>query len=322
MSFRVAAALLAIVLFASGASAAADEYPSRPIRLVCPQAAGGPTDFLSRVTAEQLSQIFGQQVIVDNRAGASTMIGAELVAKAKPDGYTLLMATVTTFALNPSLFAKMPYDPLADFAPVSVVAQTPYFLIVNNDLPVRDVPSLIKLAKAKPGALNYGSPGTGTSPHLVGALFAKTAGVDIRHVPYKAQAAAAVDLESGLIQLSFDGGGLPRIQNGQVRGLGVTTAHRIAAAPDIPTIAEQGLQGFEASLWTGVAASAGTPPEIIEKLHRAIARAMQAPEARKRIEAAGGEAVGGTPEEFAALIKSDQMKWAGVVRESGVKIED
>lgn len=322
MLCRVSTALPGLIVLALAASAAAEDYPTRPIRLICPQAAGGPTDFLSRVTADQLSQIFGQQVVVDNRAGASTMIGAELVAKAKPDGYTLLMATVTTFALNPSLFAKMPYDPLRDFAPISLVARTPYFLIVTNALPARGVIELIALAKAKPGALNYGSPGTGTSPHLVGALFAKTAGIDIRHVPYKAQAAAAVDLESGLIQLSFDGGGLPRIQNGQVRGLGVTTAHRIAAAPDIPTIAEQGLPGFEASLWTGIAAPAGTPREIVDKLHGAIARAMRTPEARRRIETAGGEAVGGTPDDFAVLIKSDQLKWAQVVRESGVKIEE
>ena len=303
-------------------AAVAEDYPTHPVRLICPQAAGGPTDFLSRVTADQLSQILGQQVVVDNRPGASTMIGAELVAKAKPDGYTLLMATVTTFALNPSLFAKMPYDPLRDFAPVSLVAQTPYFLLVSNKLPVKSVPELIALAKTQPGTLNYGSPGTGTSPHLVGALFAKMAGIDIRHVPYKAQAAAAVDLESGLIQLSFDGGGLPRIQNGQVRGLGVTTQRRIAAAPDIPTVAEQGLPGFEASLWTGIAAPVATPADIVAKLHAAVARAMQAPEARRRIEAAGGQPAGGTPEEFATLIKADQQKWANVVRESGVKIED
>jgi len=250
------------------------------------------------------------------------MIGAELVAKAKPDGYTLLMATVTTFALNPSLFAKMTYDPLRDFAPISLVARTPFFLLVSNKLPATSVAELIALAKAQPGALNYGSPGTGTSPHLVGALFAKMAGIDIRHVPYKAQAAAAVDLESGLIQLSFDGGGLPRIQNGQVRGLGVTTQHRIAAAPGIPTLAEQGLPGFEASLWTGIAAPAGTPADVIAKLHTAVARAMQAPDARRRIEVAGGEAVGGTPQDFALLIKADQDKWANVVRESGVKIEE
>jgi tripartite-type tricarboxylate transporter receptor subunit TctC len=309
------------VLTAPGPAARADDYPTHPIRMICPQAAGGPTDFLSRVVADKLSQEFGQQVIVDNRPGASTMIGAELVARAKPDGYTLLMATVTTFALNPSLFAKMPYDPLKDFAPVSLVARTPFFMIVNKDLPVKNVQDLIALAKAKPGTLNYGSPGTGTSPHLVGALFAKMAGIDIRHVPYKAQAAAAVDLESGLIQLSFDGGGLSRIQNGQVRGLGVTTLRRSAIAPDIPTMDEQGLSGFEASLWTGIAAPTGTPGELVARLQAAIAKAMKAPDARQRIESAGGEPVGSTPAEFAALIKSDQVKWGQVVRDSGVQIE-
>ena len=312
----------AFCLLVLARAAAADDYPSRPVRLICPQAAGGPTDFLSRVAADQMSQILGQPVVVDNRPGASTIIGAELVAKAKPDGYTLLMATITTFALNPSLFAKLSYDPLKDFVPVSLVAETPYFLIATNTLPVHSVAELIALAKAKPGTLNYGSPGIGTSTHLVGALFAKMAGIDIRHVPYKAQAAAIVDLESGLIHLSFDGGGLPHIQNGQVRGLGVTTARRVAAAPEIPTIGEQGLPGFEASLWAGIAVPAGTPQEVIDRLHGAIARAMQMPEARRRIETAGGQTIGGTPAAFSTLIKADQAKWAAVVRESGVKIEE
>lgn len=318
--FLTAAACAAALVAAHAARS--EDYPTRPVRLICPQAAGGPTDFLSRIIADKLSQSLGQQVIVDNRPGASTMIGAELVARAKPDGYTLLMGTVTTLSINPSLFAKMPYDPLKDFEPVSVVAKIPFFLIVSNTLAAHNVPELIALAKAQPGKLNYGSPGNGTSPHLVGALFVKAAGVDILHVPYKGTAAAVVDLESGLIQMMFDAGALPHIKSGAVRGIGVTTAHRAAAAPDIPTLAEQGLPGFEASLWNGVLAPRGTPKDIVAKLHDAVVLAMKAPDARAKIETAGGEPVASTPDEFAALIKSDTAKWAQVVNDSGAKVDN
>jgi tripartite-type tricarboxylate transporter receptor subunit TctC len=314
-------ALACVASLSTGHAVQAEDYPTKPIRLICPQAAGGPTDFLSRIVAEKLSQSLGQQVVVDNRPGASTMIGAELVARAKPDGYTLLMGTVTTLAINPSLFARMPYDPVTDFEPISVVGLIPFFLIVDNALPVQNVAELVALAKAKPGQLNYGSPGNGTSPHLVGALFLKAAGIDIQHVPYKGTAAALIELEGGLIQMMFDAGALGHIQSGTVRGIGVTTMHRAAAAPDIPTIAEQGFPSFEASLWNGVLAPAGTSKEIVAKLHAAIVQAVNTPDTRQKIEHAGGEPVGGTPAAFAALIKSDTLKWARVVQESGAKID-
>ncbi|RZS80876.1 Bug family tripartite tricarboxylate transporter substrate binding protein [Pigmentiphaga kullae] len=313
-------AAVAATLPAAG-SAADPGYPSRPIRLINPQAAGGTSDAISRLFAEKLAIELGQPVVVENKVGASTMIGADAVAKAAPDGYTLLTASVTTLAINPSLFAKMPYDPIKDFEPVSVMAENPYYLMASPMLPANNVQELIKLAKSQPGKLNYASPGTGTSPQLVGALLASMAGIDVVHVPYKGTSTAEVDMAAGRVQFMFSGSGLPTIKAGRAKALGYTGARRSAEMPDLPTVAEQGLPGFEAAVWNGLVAPAGTPPAIIDKLAKAIARIARMPDVQERMASYSAVAVGNTPGEFAALIRRDTQKWGDIVRKTGVRLD-
>jgi tripartite-type tricarboxylate transporter receptor subunit TctC len=315
---QLAAAALACLL---PAAALAQSYPNRPIRLICPQAVAGPTDVAARLVGDQLAAALGQPVVVENHVGAATAIGTQLVAKSPPDGYTLLVATVTTLAINPGLYPHLAYDPVRDFEPVSLVAAMPMYLIADPRLPVRGVQDLIALARARPGQLNYGSPGSGTSPHLAGALFASMAGVQVVHVPYKGAAAAQVDMMTGLIQFDFDAGALPTIQAGKLRGLGVASVHRSAAAPEIPTIAEQGLPGFEAVVWTGIVTPAGTPAPIVGLLSRTVNQVMNTPEVRERMLRFGGEVTTSTPQAFAALIQAEMTKWARVIRDSGARPE-
>ena len=265
--------------------------------------------------------MLGQPVVVENRAGASTMIGAEIVARAPADGYTLLMGSVTTLSINPSLFPKIAYDPQRDFAPITVVSSVPMFLIATPGLGVNTLQELIARAKAQPGKLNYSSPGQGTSPHLAGALFAAMAGINTVHVPYKGAAAGTQDVISGQIQFSFEGGALPYIRAGKVKALGVSSPRRTAAMPELPTLAEQGLTGFEAFVWNGLVAPAGTPRAVIERLHGDITALLRQPEVKERLARLAGDAVGNTPDEFAALIRSDASKWAKVIRDTGTKIE-
>ena len=306
----------------SGSSSnGAAPWPQRAISLVCPQAAGGPSDIFSRIVADRLSPMLGQPVVVENRAGASTMIGAEIVARAPADGYTLLMGSVTTLSINPSLFPKIAYDPQRDFAPITVVSSVPMFLIATPGLGVNTLQELIARAKAQPGKLNYSSPGQGTSPHLAGALFAAMAGINTVHVPYKGAAAGTQDVISGQIQFSFEGGALPYIRAGKVKALGVSSPRRTAAMPELPTLAEQGLTGFEAFVWNGLVAPAGTPRAVIERLHSDITALLRQPEVKERLARLAGDAVGNTPDEFAALIRSDASKWAKVIRDTGTKIE-
>jgi tripartite-type tricarboxylate transporter receptor subunit TctC len=265
--------------------------------------------------------MLGQPVVVENRAGASTMIGAEIVARAPADGYTLLMGSVTTLSINPSLFPKIAYDPQRDFAPITVVSSVPMFLIATPGLGVNTLQELIARAKAQPGKLNYSSPGQGTSPHLAGALFAAMAGINTVHVPYKGAAAGTQDVISGQIQFSFEGGALPYIRAGKVKALGVSSPRRTAAMPELPTLAEQGLTGFEAFVWNGLVAPTGTPRAVIERLHGDITALLRQPEVKERLARLAGDAVGNTPDEFAALIRSDASKWAKVIRDTGTKIE-
>jgi tripartite-type tricarboxylate transporter receptor subunit TctC len=326
-NIRCVLALLAIVAAAVAAPFAfaqsAANYPAKPMRLVVPFPAGGTTDILARAVAQKLSETWGRQVIVDNRPGAGGNIGSDLVAKATPDGYTLLMGTVGTHAINPSLYKNMPYDHVKDFAPVILVAGVPNVLVVNPSLPVHSVPELIAYAKANPGKLNFASSGNGTSIHLSGELFKAMTGVEMTHVPYKGSAPALTDLIGGQVQLMFDNlpSSLPFIKAGKLRALAVTSGARAAALPDLPTLAESGLPGFEASSWFGVLAPAGTPRDIVARLNGAIAGWLASPEAKEKLLAQGAIAAGGTPEDFARHIGAETSKWAKVVKASGAHID-
>ena len=313
---------LALIVAGTAPVAAAD-YPTKPIRIVVPFPPGGTTDILARAVAQKLSETWNQQVIVDNRPGAGGNIGADIVAKAAPDGYTLVMGTVGTHAINPNLYARMPYDHVKDFAPVILVAGVPNVLVVNPSLPVHSVKELIDYAKANPGKLNFASSGNGTSIHLSGELFKTMAGVQMTHVPYKGSAPALADLMGGQVQLMFDNlpSSLGLIKGGKLRAVAVTSSARAAALPDVPTIAESGLPGFEASSWFGVLAPAGTPHDIVAKLNAAIAAWLATPDAKEKLLAQGAIAAGGTPEDFAKHIDRETSKWAKVVKASGAHID-
>src|SRR5690242_6240739 len=311
------------VIVAGTAPVAAADYPTKPIRLVVPFPPGGTTDILARAVAQKLSETWNQQVIVDNRPGAGGNIGADLVAKAPPDGYTLVMGTVGTHAINPNLYSKMPYDHVKDFSPVILVAGVPNVLVVNPSLPVHSVKELIDYAKANPGKLNFASSGNGTSIHLSGELFKTMAGVQMTHVPYKGSAPALADLMGGQVQLMFDNlpSSLGLIKGGKLRAIAVTSTTRAAALPDVPTIAESGLPGFEASSWFGVLAPAGTPDDIVAKLNGTIAAWLATPDAKEKLLAQGTIAAGGSPEDFAQHIDRETAKWAKVVKASGAHID-
>ena len=325
-SIRSAGALVAIVaasLFAVSLAFAQADYPSKPIRLVVPFPPGGTTDILARAVAQKLTEAWGQQVIVDNRPGAGGNIGSDLVAKAAPDGYTLLMGTVGTHAINPSLYARMPYDAQKDFAPVILVASVPNVLEVDPSLPVHTVQELIAYARANPGKLNFASSGNGTSIHLSGELFKAMTGVKMTHVPYKGSAPALADLVGGQVQLMFDNlpSSLGLIKGGKLRAIAVTSTARSSALPDVPTLAESGLPGYEASSWFGVLAPARTPPAIIAKLNAAIDAWLASPEAKDKLASQGAVAAGGTPADFAHWIAGETVKWAKVVKASGAHID-
>ena len=303
-------------------AAAQGAYPHKPIRMIVPYPPGGPTDVLGRIVAQKLSESLGQQVVVENRPGASGMIGAELVAKAAPDGYTLL-TNASIHVINPSLYPKMNFDALRDFAPVSLIAQVPLILVVNPGLPVKSVQELIALGKAEPNRLNFGSSGNAAAPHLAGESFKIATGIQMQHVPYKGSAPALTDLIGGQVQLIFDSmpSAMPHVKSGKIRALAVTTAKRSPTVPDLPTIAESGVPGFDISTWYGVWAPAGTPKDIVNKVSAEIAKALQQPAVRERLAALGAEPVGNTPEEFAAYCQSELAKWSKIVRESGAKAD-
>ena len=314
--------LLALTLACAGVSA--QNYPSRPIRLVVPYPPGGPLDIMARAIGQKLTEAWSQPVVVDNRAGAGGNIGADLVAKSPADGYTLLMGAVATHAINPTLYAKLPYDPVKDFAPVALVAQVPNILVVNPSVPAGSVKELIELARARPGYLNFGSGSTGSTGHLAGELFNAMAGVQMVHIPYKGGAPAMADLLAGQVQLMFDNlaNALPNVRAGRLRALAVTTLARSPAMPDLPTIAESGLPGFDLTTWFGLMVPAGTPPEIVIKLNAGIVRALNAKDMRERLEKMGTEPpADNTPEHFAAFIRAEAAKYAKVVKESGARVE-
>ena len=303
-------------------AADAQQYPARPVRIVVPSAPGGGTDITARILAPKLSEQLGQQFVVENRAGAGTMIGGEVVARAAPDGYTLLMG-ISTLAINPATYKRVPYDALRDFAPISHVVSLPNVLVTHPSVPVKTVKELIAFSRARPGELYYASAGVGTSPHLSTELFLLMGGIKMVHVPYKGSGPGIVDIVAGHVSVMTPSilSGLPHIKSGRLRGLGVTSAKRAGGVPDIPTIAEAGLPGYEAVQWFGLLAPAATPREIVTRLHTETVRALQAADVRNRLSADGADPVGSTPEEFAAFLRSETAKWAKVVKQAGIQPE-
>lgn len=314
--------LFALFLAAAAVGARAQSYPTKPVRLVVPLAAGGPTDILARTVSQNISESWGQPVVVDNRPGANTNIGTTAVAQSAPDGYTLLL-TVNNLTINPSFYPNPGFDPLKDFAPVSLFATSPLILMVNPGLGVKSVPELIALAKAKPGEIAFGSPGNGSAPHLAGELLNTLAGVKLLHVPYKGITGAMTDLIGGRLGVMFAGSplALPNAKAGKVIALATTGAKRSPAAPELPTLAEAGLPNYELSLWYGLLAPAGTPQPVIQRLHDEIARIISLPAVTKQWAALGAEPVSTTPEQFDAFLKDDIGRWKKVIHESGAKMD-
>jgi tripartite-type tricarboxylate transporter receptor subunit TctC len=306
---------------ATGNAAAAD-YPARPVRLVVAFAPGGSVDVVARLLAQKLSERWKQQVVVDNRPGAGGNVSAEIVSRALPDGYTLYM-TSAALVVNPSLYASVPYDPVRDFAPISLVATVQSVLVSHPALPVKSVKDLIALAKARPGQINYGSTGSGTSGHLIMELFRSMAGIDLVHVPYKVIGQTYADLLSGQVSLFFPTapGALPHIQAGRVRALAVAGVKRSAALPGVPTVAEAGVPGFEAGTWYPLLAPARTPRAAVESVHRDLVHVLGQPDVRERMAAAGIEIVGSTPDELARHIRDEIPKWARVIKQSGARAD-
>jgi tripartite-type tricarboxylate transporter receptor subunit TctC len=315
------AASAALALGASMAHAQdAPQYPGKAVRIVLAFAPGGFTDVMARLLAGRLSETWGQQVVVDNRPGGGSIIATDLVAKAPPDGYTLLMMT-DNHVTNPSLFKSLPYDSEKDFAPITLAALAPFMLLIHPSLPARSVKELLALAKARPGQLTFGSGGIGGPGHLAGEMLNTLGGVKMVHVPYKGGALAMVDLQAGQVQLYFGNvpTSLPHVKAGKVRALAVTTAKRAAVAPEYPTVAEAGVPGFELSPFYGVITRAGTPPQVLAKLNRDMVAILRDPATRERIANLGGEPVGNTQAEFAAFLKTEAVRWGKLVRDSGAK---
>jgi tripartite-type tricarboxylate transporter receptor subunit TctC len=297
-------------------------YPTKPLRIVVGFPAGGPSDILGRLVAQKLTEAFPHQTIVDNRAGASGNIGAELVAKSPPDGYTLLLIPAT-HAVNPSIYKRVPYDPLRDFTMVSLVAEGPFILVVHPSLPVKNVQDLIALARKRPGELNYASASLGGLPHLSGELLKSMTGIRMTHIPYKGAAPATIDVVAGHVSIMFNNmlSAVPHIKSGRLRALGVTTRKRSSAVPEVPTIDESGVKGYEVSGWYGVLAPAALPADVLARLNTEINRGIRQPEVVKRLSAEGMDAVGSTPEEFAQRMQREIAKWAAVVKKAGITAE-
>jgi tripartite-type tricarboxylate transporter receptor subunit TctC len=318
--------LVSTVVFCACAAAAHAQstgtYPSRPVRIIVPQSPGASTDLTARLIAQKLTGVLGQQVLVDNRPGAGSVIGTEVVAKATPDGHTLLVVA-SSLTLNPTLHKNLGYDPVRDFAPITQLSSFPNMITVHPTVPVKTVKDLIALAKAKPGALNYGSSGTATGTHLSAELFKYMTQTDIVHVPYKGGGAAVPALLGGQVQLGFAtvSSVLPHVKAGKLRGVAVTTSKRSAVLPDVPTIAESGVPGYDHGPWNGFLAPAKTPRAIVNRLSEETARILHAPETRAIFLNEGAEPVGNKPDEFAAIIKTEIVKWAKVIQAAGIKAD-
>lgn len=312
--------LCAAILAVTALLVQAQDYPTRPIKLVIPYPPGGIADTFARALAQQLSEQLRQPVVAENKPGGSAIVGAEAVAKSAPDGYTLFLGSISSLAINVGMFKKLPYDPLKDFAPVSMAFYTPLFLVVNPEVPAHSVRELVAYAKAHPGAVNFGSVGYGSSIHLAGELFKSIAGINIVHVPYKGSSQVLPDLVGGRVQMEFDGGTfLAQVKAGKLRLLAVTSSKRLESVPDTPTMAEAGIPGYEMEIWFGVVAPAGTPKPVIDRLAREIAEVVKQPAFRRRFVESGIEPVSDTPEDFAELIARDIRKWVRLVKDAGVR---
>jgi tripartite-type tricarboxylate transporter receptor subunit TctC len=314
--------LIALALVMTAGARAHRRIPPKQVRLVVPFLAGGSTDIVGRTVAQKLSEMWGHQAFVDNRPGGGTTIGTEMVAKAAPDGYTLLV-TPAPFTINPSLLTKLPYDALTDFTPITLINTTPLVMVVNPGVPAKNVKELIALAKAKPGKLNFGSSGTGGSNHLAGELFDAMAGVKMVHIPYKGNAGALTDIVGGHLDVVYNGitSAVALIRGGKLRALAVTSLQRSAALPDVPTLDESGLKGFEAVAWNGLTAPAKTPRDVIMKINADVIKIVNSPELKERLKADGSDPVGNSPEQYAAFLRNEIAKWAKVIKFAGVKPE-
>ena len=318
----------AAIIFIASAASAQTAWPTKPVKIVVPFAPGGTTDILARAVAPELSKAFGQTFVVENRAGAGGNVGADIVAKSPADGYTLLMGTVGTHAINKSLYSKMPYDPQKDFAPITLVAGVPNVMVMNTEtaarLGINTVPDFIKFARANPGKLNMASSGNGTSIHLAGELFKSMTGVFMTHIPYTGSGPAMMGMVSGQVDVMFDNlpSAMPQIKGGKLKAFAVTSSQRSGAMPELPTVEEAGqLKGFEASSWFGLLAPAGTPADVVNRLQQVTAKALNSPAMKEKLLAQGAIPSGNTPAEFAKLIEAEIKKWAPVVKASGAKVD-
>jgi tripartite-type tricarboxylate transporter receptor subunit TctC len=319
---RIAIAIgLALVTFC--AASFAQTWPAKPIKWIVPFAPGGTTDILARTIGEKLTGALGQPVIIENKPGAGGGVGADFTAKSPPDGYTIMGGTISTHAINASLYKTLPYDPVKDFVPITMIARVPNMLVINPEIPAKNVAELITLLKANPGKYSFASSGNGTSQHLSGELFKSMAGVDMQHIPYKGSPPALQDVVAGQVAMTFDNitTAWPLAKGGKLRALAVTTAKRSAIAPDIPTLSESGLAGYEVGSWQGVFAPAGTPPAIVARLNTEIVKIINLPEVKEKLIALGAEPVGNSSDEFGATVKTEIVKWADVVKKSGAKVD-
>jgi tripartite-type tricarboxylate transporter receptor subunit TctC len=317
------AATAAVFCTAFAGAALAQAWPAKTIKIIVPYPPGGTSDILARSLGPRITEAFGQAVVVENKPGATGNVGADFVAKSPPDGYTLLLADIGSLAISPSVFASLPFDPVKDFAPVAMVAYSPHLLAVHPSVPARDAKELVALAKSKPDSLNFAVSGIGGANHLAGVDFAMRSGIRWTYIPYKGGAQAITDVIGGQAQVLFNGmlATYPYVKDGKLKVLAISSAKRFAAAPEIPTVAESGMPGFETGSWQGIVAPAGTPPEVVNKLHATVTAILATPEMRDRLDKAGAELRPQSPAEFGAFIRDEKARWAKVVRESGEKFE-
>ena len=322
MRLRLRPFLLAAALVLPLSGALAQTYPSRPVRLIVPFAPGGFTDVVARILGQKLSEAMGQQFVIENKAGAGSTIGSDLVAKSPPDGYTLLMVS-STHVISPWIYKNLPYDPIKSFTVITKLVDSPYVLLVNPKVPARNVQEFVALAKAAPESIHYASSGNGSAQHLMGGLFVAMTGAPLKHVPYRGSSGAATDLVAGVVESSFAGvpNALAQVPQGRLKALAVTTAKRIPQLPDVPTLQEAGVPGYEASVWLALLAPAGTPPEIVNRLNAEVAKLMNSPETRKALFDAGVEPTPSTPQAMSDYMVQELARWGKVVKDTGVKLE-